>query len=135
MVTKSYVNYLVDFKPPNRQNNLFNPNMNNITAIDFITHAQTVDTDGVISRWTCEFPRVSSAFKSKADLESKPWGSRSDPVFIDLWQDSKLQMLKPVFQKGVWYYSGLPLTDHHELAGFENPHRVLQTWLGTEFRP
>jgi hypothetical protein len=29
----------------------------------------------------------------------------------------------------------MPLTDHHELAGFENPHRVLQTWLGTEFRP
>lgn len=30
MFTKSYVNYLTDFKPPNRLNNLFNPNMNNV---------------------------------------------------------------------------------------------------------
>ena len=29
----------------------------------------------------------------------------------------------------------MPLTDHHELAGFENPNRMLQTWLETEFRP
>jgi hypothetical protein len=94
ILTKSYVNFLVDFKPPNRLNNLFNPNMNNVEAIDFESHAHTVDTDGVVSRWTCEFPRLSSRFKSKADVDAKPWGSKSDPVYIDLWQDSNLLMLQ-----------------------------------------
>jgi len=40
-----------------------------------------------------------------------------------------------VFKKGVWYYSGRPLTDHHDLSGSENPNRILQTALGTEYRP
>ena len=136
----------MDFKPPNRFNNLFNPNMNNITSIDYSNHTLTSDFDGCLPRWSGEFPRISSKFRSKADLEHKPWGSKSDPVYIDLWEDSKLLQLHScsnettlsnagVFEKGIWYYSGMPMTDHHELAGIENPNRVMQTCLGTEFRP
>jgi len=40
-----------------------------------------------------------------------------------------------VFEKGVWYYSGLPLTDHQDLSGCQNSGRVFQTIIGTEYRP
>lgn len=154
MFNKSFVNHLTDFKPPNRFNNLFNPNMNNVEAIDFTRHTLTADTDGVLQRWSTEFPRISFNYQTKADIEGKPWGSKSDPIYVDLCEDAKLTLLhscsrdttlssasltsgnkRGAYEKGVWYYSGMPLTDHHELAGFENPNRVLQTWLGTEYRP
>ena len=68
---------------------------------------------------------MSSKFKSKADVHAKPWGVK-DPVFYDVWEDSKLAMLRNrdakrgAFEKGVWYYSGIGLTDHHDIAGFVN---------------
>lgn len=145
--TKSFCNSLVNFKPPNRFNNLFNPNMNNIDAIDFTNRSVTEDLDGVLPRWSTEFPRLSTKYQTKSNRDSRPWGTKSDPVFFDLWEDSKLMMLQSshrestvacnsrTFSKGVWYYTGMPLTDHHELAGFENPNHMLQTWLETEFRP
>lgn len=142
MGVKSFVECLTDMKQPNHLNNLFNPNMNNVQAIDYTNHHLTSDLDGVLPRWSCEFPRISSEFKSKADVGSKPWGNKSDPVYVNLFQDSTLTQLhscnsehRGAFQKGVWYYSGMPLTDHHDLAGFENHNRVMQTWLGTEYRP
>jgi hypothetical protein len=49
---KTFVNFMNDFKPPNRLNNLFNPNMNNIESIDFINHSLISDTDGVLQRWS-----------------------------------------------------------------------------------
>ena len=93
MFTKSYCNFLLHFNPPNRFNNLFNPNMNNVEAIDFTNRTVTEDTDGVLPRWSCEFPRISNKYKTKANLNQKPWGTQSDPVFFDLWEDSKLIML------------------------------------------
>lgn len=74
MFNKSFVNHLTDFKPPNRFNNLFNPNMNNVEAIDFTRHTYTADTDGVLQRWSTEFPRISLNYQTKADIDSKPWG-------------------------------------------------------------
>jgi hypothetical protein len=79
-------------------------------------------------------------------VHAKPWGNK-DPVYFDLWQDSKLVQLQSknrdstlalkggAFEKGVWYYSGIPLSDHHDIAGFENPNRVAQTCMGIEYRP
>ena len=39
------------------------------------------------------------------------------------------------FERGVWYYSGLELIDHHDLSGLENPFASLETALGRETRP
>lgn len=41
MVMKSYINPHLDYRPPNRFNSLFNPNMNNIEAIDYSNYALT----------------------------------------------------------------------------------------------
>ena len=39
------------------------------------------------------------------------------------------------FKRGIWYYSGLELIDHHDLSGLENPYRQLETVVGRETRP
>ena len=39
------------------------------------------------------------------------------------------------YQKGVWYYTGYPLTDHHDMAGLPQLTRDLQTIMGLEYRP
>jgi hypothetical protein len=39
------------------------------------------------------------------------------------------------YEQGVWYYTGYPLTDHHEFAGLPNMWRGVQTFIGLEYRP
>lgn len=39
------------------------------------------------------------------------------------------------FEKGVWYYSGIEMIDHHDLSGFENPWAAMETAFGRETRP
>jgi hypothetical protein len=92
--------------------------MNNVMAIDY-NNRDLTSGDGVMARWCQEYPRLSSDFKTKTD--KKPWGDISDPINFDLWQDTRLQ----TFNKGVWHYSGLPLTDHHDLCGLDNPYEVI----------
>lgn len=108
--------------------------MNNITAIDFQNSDQTLDQDGVISRWGQEYPRISTSYRSKADSENAPWGMKSTPVPFDIWQESSLTVLHSceqettlggnTFEKGVWYYAGLPMTDHQDNCGIENNFRL-----------
>ena len=96
--------------------------MNNITAIDWQNYNSTMNQDGVLPRWTMEFPRTSSDYKSKADSDKAPWGTKSVPQHFDMWQESTLAVLHScdqettlggnTFEKGIWYYSGIPLTDH-----------------------
>lgn len=59
--------------------------MNNIQAIDFINR-DVMDTDGILSKWSQEYPRLSSKFRSK--LDNKPWGEEI-PVYFDHWQDAR----------------------------------------------
>ena len=35
----------------------------------------------------------------------------------------------------MWYYTGYPMTDHHDFAGLPNIWRGIQTILGLEYRP
>jgi hypothetical protein len=57
-----------DFRPPKRLDNLFNPNMNNIDAIDYQKFDFCGENDGVLMRYSAEFPRLSPAFESKTDV-------------------------------------------------------------------
>jgi hypothetical protein len=47
----------------------------------------------------------------------KPWGKTIAPVFFDSKTDSSLMT---EYEKGVWYYSSISLTDHHDFAGMES---------------
>lgn len=39
------------------------------------------------------------------------------------------------FERGIWYYSGIQLIDHHDLSGFENPWAAVETICDRETRP
>ena len=75
-----------------------------------------------MARWSMEFPRISPAYKTKVDSEAAPWGNKSNPVQFDHWQESTLTNLHScdqettlggsTFEKGIWYYTGIPLSDH-----------------------
>lgn len=65
-----------------------------------------------------------------------------DPVYICPFLDeNQLRATQaedsPVdtYERGVWYYAGYPLTDHHDMAGLTNFWRDVQTLLGLEYRP
>ena len=47
----------------------------------------------------------------------------STPTFAN--ENQERSQRQSAFDKGIWYYSGLPLTDHHDLAGIVNPNRML----------
>jgi hypothetical protein len=72
------------YQPPKHLDNLFNPNMNNVTAIDY-QNKDITESDGVLPRWCQEYPRMSSNFRDKT--KHKPWGSK-DPIYFEHWQDS-----------------------------------------------
>lgn len=48
---KIFLTSYTDFKPPVHLSNLFNPNMNNVMAIDYCNKDLT-ESDGVLPRWT-----------------------------------------------------------------------------------
>ena len=76
---------LTNYKPPVYLNNLFNPNMNNVTALEYSNYDMTQDNDGVLSRHTTEYPRLSYKYRTKSDIEAAPWGTKSTPVKFDCW--------------------------------------------------
>ena len=133
------------YQQPKYLNNLFNPDMNNVTAIDYANYDQTLDNDGVLARWTTEFPRLSARYLSKAHTHEAPWGQKSHPVQFDCWQETPLAVQHScdrettlgghTFERGIWYTSGIEMIDHHDLSGFENPWRQVETILGRETRP
>jgi hypothetical protein len=55
-------------------NNLINPNMNNVTSIDYAQRDFIDDTDFMIPRYTTEFPRLSSTHTVRGDTQNEPWG-------------------------------------------------------------
>lgn len=61
---KLFLTSYTEYKPPVTLSNLFNANMNNIMAIDYCNKDIT-GSDGVLSRWTQEYPKISSNFKVK----------------------------------------------------------------------
>ena len=54
---KLYLPNFMSYKQPKYLDNLFNPNMNNAVALDYANYFNTLDNDGVISRYTTEYPR------------------------------------------------------------------------------
>lgn len=115
--------------------NRLNPNMNNVTSIDHVSRDLIDDTDYLLSRNTAEFPRISGVYTDKT--KEKPWGQKSEPVYIDPFLDeNQLQMNGDFgFEKGVWYYTGYPMTDHHDMAGLPGNFKHVQTMFGLEYRP
>ena len=108
--------------------------MNNLTAIDYQLSDHSVDQDGVLARWSQEFPRLSAAYRTKADQLSAPWGLKDQPTPFNMWEEATLACMHScdkettlggnTFERGVWYYSGVPLTDHQDICGIENNFRV-----------
>ena len=39
------------------------------------------------------------------------------------------------FERGIWYYSGIEMIDHHDISGLENPWMAFETMCGRETRP
>lgn len=88
--------------------------MNNIGAIDYANKDWMEDNDTCISRRSSEFPRLANDFVSHFS-KNKPWGNDETPIAFNPKDN-------PVFQKdhmkpGVWYYGGIPESDHLDLSG------------------
>lgn len=64
---------------------------------------------------------------------------------FDCWQETPLSLQHScegqttlsgqAFERGVWYYSGIEMIDHHDISGFENPWAAFETMCGRETRP
>jgi len=65
--TKSFSEGFTNYEPPCYLDNLFNANMNNALAIDFANKNAIADHDGVLTRHTSEYPRISTQFRVKSD--------------------------------------------------------------------
>ena len=89
---KLFLPNFTSYKQPKYLDNLFNPNMNNVTAIDYANYDQTLDNDGVLPRYSMEYPRLSSRYLSKAHASEAPWGMKSHPVRFDCWQETPLSV-------------------------------------------
>jgi len=88
--------------------------MNNVGSIDYVNKDWIEDNDFCIARRCSEFPRLSNNFKDHFSKD-KPWGNKEDPVVFDPKDN-------PIFQRdeikpGVWYYGGIPQSDHLDLSG------------------
>ena len=116
--------------------NVKNANMNNLMAIDHAARDWLDDTDYLLPRMCAEFPRVSQAYLDKSS-KAKPWGAKQEPVYLDPFLDENQLSLSagPSYERGIWYYTGYPLTDHHDMAGLPSSWRGIQTMLGLEYRP
>ena len=68
------------------ENNLLNPNMNNLHAIDYLNKEITVNHDICSSLYSQEFPKYREGFTTKADPK-KPWGE-NEPKVYDVLEDS-----------------------------------------------
>lgn len=115
--------------------NRINPKMNNIMAIDHATRDWIDDTDYLLARKSTQYPCVSSKYTQKN--EQKPWGDQRDPIFIEPFLDENQVRLSEgrTYEKGVWYFTGYPQTDHHDMAGMPNIWRSVQLLFGLEYRP
>ena len=115
--------------------NRLNGNMNNVIAIDHATRDWVDDTDYLLGRYQAEFPRLSAKYTDKT--KEKPWGQKAEPVYIEPFLDeNQLQFVQgSKYEKGVWYFTGYPLTDHHDMAGLPGNFKGIQTMLGLEYRP
>jgi len=51
------------------------------------------DTDNILPRWNSEHPRISSSYKSKADIYNQPWGHYGTPQQFDATIDAALMQL------------------------------------------
>lgn len=72
-----------DVRPPMKQlNNLLNPDMNSIGAIDYVNKDEMEDNDTCIARRSSEFPRLANDFVSHFS-KHKPWGDTEDPIAFD----------------------------------------------------
>ena len=60
-----------------------------------------------------------------------------EPVFVEPYLDENQLTLSGGrnYQKGVWYYTGYPMCDHHDFAGLPSTAKDVQTLLGLQFRP
>ena len=119
--------------------------MNNVRSIDYAVSDLTHDQDLVLSRYISEYPRMASNFRQKGDSLKAPWGPKSDPIHFNAWQDMTLSNLHScrkettlggsTFERGIWYYAGIPMKDHHEMAGLDTTYSPFHVILGTEYRP
>ena len=84
-------------------------------------------------------------YVSKAHSKYAPWGQKSRPIRFDCWHESPLSLQHScdasttfggqTFERGIWYYSGIEMIDHHDISGFENPWAAVETMAGRETRP
>lgn len=105
----------------NHLDNRLNGNMNNLMAIDHAARDWLDDTDYLLPRLCTEFPRLSEDYKNKSSV-NKPWGLKNEPIYIEPFLDeNQLRLCSGRnYEKGVWYYTGYPQTDHHDMAGLPN---------------
>jgi hypothetical protein len=57
---------------------------------DFAIRDWIDDTDYVLPRICSEFPRLSNTYTNFKSNTSKPWGNKSDPIYINSHLDENL---------------------------------------------
>jgi hypothetical protein len=66
VTVKMFFDSFTHFKPPSKHlNNMVNPDMNNVMAIDYANKDWINDSDMILARWTEEYPKLTSTFNSK----------------------------------------------------------------------
>ncbi len=100
--------------------------MNNLYAFDYAISDWTDDNDVCISRKSSEFPRFTSIYTNHFSKDTAPWGSEN-PQHIDVFDHPiyNSSSLRP----GVWYFGGIPGTDHLDLCGFPPYLTLPRTFL------
>ena len=105
--------------------------MNNIQSIDYSVNDWIEDNDVCISRRSCEFPRHTTYYKDLFS-DKKPWGDISNPILIDFFDEPLFS--KEFIKPGVWYYGGIPISDHLDLCGFPEHLTYFRTLIRDEYR-
>ena len=80
---KTFSESFLHLSPPaDHLNNMFNPDMNNVMAIDYANKDITHDGDMILPRWSQEYPKLDASFKTKNSTK-KPWGYSAEPIYFD----------------------------------------------------
>lgn len=111
---------------------------NNLVSVDHAIRDHLGDTDYLVSRWCQEFPRLASDHTKRCKMETtKPWGDLHNPIYIEPYLDENQLSLdsEPNYKKGIWYFTGYPLCDHHDFAGVPSLFKDMQTLFGFQYRP
>jgi hypothetical protein len=115
--------------PAKHLDNLFT-DQNKLFSQDYSISDFTSDTDGILPRFSQEYPKYTNTPKTSINDGTQPWGDKM-PLKFDYKIDAKIG---PKFEKGRWYYANASGFDHIDFCGLPSHMSFLKTFFGQEFR-